>query len=268
MSKVWYNIIFIIIILCCTSLYSHEISPSIGLDLIDLPVHKKVSITNASVYDTILSYSIDNDFGDKHGRSTNVHETVHGINNKLRNKYKINLRKNVNGFYAGNGKGIILENPNITIRDIIPYIPEVVRGYRYNLYFVKQLGDWNEVPTYPIDEWSCYIAGAETAVDDINRGISIPKSDYVSGALEFSIYCSSLAMTVKEKDNNYWLKNHQFKHTINYFLIKAEKVFSEGCVIFKSDNQTLLLDNLRNHRDTSKLREFLKLEFDGIFVDN
>lgn len=214
-----------------------------------------------------MSYSKEKPFGDENGRSTNVHETVHGINNILRNQYKKDYSKNINGFYAGEGYAIILENPKLTLRDILPYIPDVVRGYRYDLYFVKQLGDWNDTPTYPIDEWSAYIAGAECAVDDTNNGLSIQKSDYVSGALEFSIYCTALAMAVKDKDINYWNNNIQFKNTIQYFLIKSEKIFSEGCDRFPSEKQDKLLNNLRNHEDTENLRQFLITEFQGIFVD-
>lgn len=239
---------------------------SLGLVLVDITKYRSVEPENL-VYSEILSHSKSEPFGDEHGRSTNAHETVHGINNQLRNGYKSILKKNVNGFYAGAGKGIIVENPKLTIRDIIPNIPAILRGYRYNLYFVDQLGDWNDVPTYPIDEWSAYIAGAECAVDDTNHGINIPKSDYVSGALEFSIYCTALALTVKEKDPEYWKVNEQFRHTIKYYLIKSEKVFFEGKDKFQSDKQDKLLNDLRNHPDSIHIRNMLLLDFEGIFVD-
>lgn len=240
---------------------------SVGLLLVDLDQYHTVQPKHM-IYSQVLSYSKNKGFGDADGRSTNIHETVHMINSALRNKYKQLLKKNVNGFYADNGKGIIVENPpSITMRDIIPNIPEILRCYRYELYFVKQLGHWNEVPTYPMDEWTAYIAGAECAVDDVANGISLPKSDYVSGALEFSIYCTALAMTVKEKNPDYWRKNEQFKNAIKYFLIKSEKVFAEGHIQFPSDKQSLLLYNLRNHQNAAKLRNFLLLEFEGIFVD-
>lgn len=238
---------------------------SVGLILVNIPQYRKPKTD--TFYDETLSYSKNNPFGDEHGRSTNVHETVHGINNELRNQYKIKSKKNVNGFYAGDGRGIIIENPKLTMRDIIPYIPQSVRGYRFELYFVKQLGDWNDVPTYPMDEWASYIAGAECAVNDIQNNIPIAKSDYVSGSLEFSIYCTALALAVSKKDSVYWKDNEQFKNTIQYFLIKAEKVFNEGQDNFPSDKQDKLLFNLRNEESTKELREFLLNEFQGVFVD-
>jgi hypothetical protein len=239
---------------------------SVGLKLIDIPKYREQK--QLLIYDEILSHSITEPFGDHHGRSTNAHETVHGINNVLRNHYTKTSKKKFNGFYAGSGKGILIEEPNITMKHIISYIPKTVRGYRFELYFEKQLADWNDTPTYPIDEWSAYIAGAECAVDDhINGKIETQKADSVSGALEFSIYCTALAMAVKDHDVDYWMKNAQFKHAIKYFLIKSEKIFFEGHETFPSKAQDELLMHLRNHSDTSDLRRFLMDEFEGIFVD-
>ncbi len=240
---------------------------SVGLKLFDLKKHRQLPHLDL-IYNEVMSYSEDEPFGDEHGRSTNVHETVHGINSRIRNSFKIKYKKNLNGFYAGAGKGLIVENPPIKIRDIVPFIPEVVRGYRYNLYFVQQLGDWDDTPTYPMDEWSAYIAGAECAVDDATRDIKLKeKSDSVSGSLEFSIYCTALALTVKNKCPDYWSENEQFKNIIKYYLIKSEKVFFEGKQLFPSEKQDALLINLREHQDTMKLRQFLLEELDGIFVD-
>jgi hypothetical protein len=250
--------------------YSYVRKPrvvSVGLKLFDLKKHRHLSPTDI-IYNEILSYSEEVPFGDEHGRSTNVHETVHGINSKIRNSFKIKYKKNLNGFYAGAGKGILVENPPIKMRDVVPFIPDVVKGYRYNLYFVKQLGDWDDTPTYPMDEWSAYIAGAECAVDDATRDIKLKeKSDSVSGALEFSIYCAALALTVKNKCPDYWSENEQFRNIIKYYLIKSEKVFFEGKGFFPSEKQESLLINLREHKDTLELRQFLLEEFDGIFVD-
>lgn len=250
--------------------YSYTTKPrviSVGLKLFDLKKHRQLPNLDF-VYNEVLSYSEDKPFGDEHGRSTNVHETVHGINSRIRNSFKIKYKKNLNGFYAGAGKGLIVDNPPIKIRDIVPFIPEVVRGYRYNLYFVQQLGDWDDVPTYPIDEWSAYIAGAECAVDDATRDIKLKeRSDSVSGSLEFSIYCAALALTVKNKCPDYWSENEQFKNVIKYYLIKSEKVFFEGKELFPSEKQDTLLINLREHHDTMRLRQFLLEDFDGIFVD-
>jgi hypothetical protein len=251
-----------LIIFCSSSIGADRIVP-IGLKLIKLKKYKNFSET--SIYNEVMNYSESPPFGDEHGRSTNVHETVHGINSYIRNKF---YKDKINGFYAGSGYGILVKNPKLRLRQIKDYVPLSLRGYRFNLYFEKQLGDWDDTPTYHIDEWSAYIAGAECAVDDANRDISFKeRSDSVSGALEFSIYCTALAMATKDLDKTYWDSEEQLKQTINYFLIKAEKVFFEGQKLFPSKAQDLLLYNLRNSTDAKPIRDFLITEFGGIFVD-
>jgi hypothetical protein len=74
-------------------------------------------------------------------------------------------------------------------------------------------------------------------------------------------------MVVSKKDREYWNTNEQFRNAIQYFLIKAEKVFNEGQDSFPSDRQDKLLFNLRNEESTKELRDFLIKEFQGVFVD-
>lgn len=235
----------------------------IGLNLIKLKKYR--DHTETSIYNEVMNYSKDLPFGDEHGRPTNVHETVHGINSSIRNDF---YKDKVNGFYAGNGYCILIKNPKLKLRQIKNYIPDALKGYRFKLYFEDQLGDWDDTPTYHIDEWSAYIAGAECAVDDAKNNIyHKQKEDSVSGALEFSIYCTALCMATKDLDKEYWNDNCQMKQAINYYLIKAEKVFFEGQTMFPSEKQDKLLYSLRNHEDAKNIRDFLAQEFGGVFVD-
>ena len=153
------------------------------------------------------------------------------------------------------------------MKDIIPYVPSSVRGYRFRTYFIENIQHWNDVALYPIDEWSAYIAGAECAVDDYhNRIFAENKEDSVSGSLEFSIYCLSLAMSIQEKDPDYWNNYTYFKNSIFFFLMKAENVFYVGQDLFPSKKQEEMLKNLRENDDTKEMRLFLKTHFDNIFI--
>lgn len=232
---------------------------------IELNVFKledKKNLKKDSVYNQAISY-FAKPFGDKHGRSTNVHETIHGINNTISN-----LRKGYRAFFVGYGRAVWIKEPNITMNDIIPYIPQSVKGYRYDLYFVSQIKSWNNVALYPIDEWSAYIGGAESSVDDYhNQDFDIKTNfDNVSGSLEFSVYCIALSMAIKERDSNYWQENDNFKNCMILFLNKAEKVFFEGKDIFRSNNQNDIIYNLQTHKDCDSMRKFIYQEFNGIFL--
>jgi hypothetical protein len=52
-------------------------------------------------------------------------------------------------------------------------------------------------------------------------------------------------------------------------LIEAEKTFGEGMKIenFRNSSQEKLHKNLKNSPDATKIRAFLKEEFDNIFID-
>lgn len=233
-------------------------SSPIDIDIFEL--EDKQNLERTSVYNQALTcYS--KPFGDKHGRSTNVHETVHGINNALSNR-----RKGYRAFYCGHRRCLWIKEPNISMKDIIPHIPDVLKEYRYTLYFVSQLKYWENVGLYPLDEWSAYIAGAECAVDDYKELGIDSKSDSVSGSLEFSIYCTALAKAVKQKDSGYWKTYPEFKNSIKFLLVKSEKIFFEGRSIFPSERQEKLLTNLQNHPKAKPIRDFLIEEFDGVFI--
>lgn len=240
-----------------------EMEPrSTPIDIDVFLLQEKRKLDSNSVYNRVTSCFAE-PFGNKHGRSTNVHETVHGINNALSNS-----KSGYRGFYCGMARGLWLKEPDITMLDIIPNIPKTLKGYRYNLYFVSQLKYWGKVALYPVDEWSAYICGAECSVDDYNQNVLTDnnKFDNVSGSLEFSIYCTALAKTVKEKDNKYWKEYPKFKNTIKFFLVRSEKVFFEGKDIFPSAKQDILLNNLKYNKEAKSIRNFLLNEFDGVFI--
>lgn len=234
---------------------------STPIELNIFSLEDKQKLDKNSVYNKTISY-FSKPFGDQHGRSTNVHETIHGINNALSN-----LRKAYRAFYIGNGKAIWIKEPKIKMKDIIQYIPEPVKGYRYKTYFVSQIKSWNDVALYPMDEWVAYIGGAECGVDDYNRGISKEKNiDMVSGSLEFSIYCVALSMAIENYDNTYWKENQNFRNCMILLLNKAEKVFFEGINIFPSEKQTKLLYNLQTNKDCLDMRKFIDENFNGVFL--
>lgn len=234
------------------------------LKFIDVPKKNK-DIEDDSVYNDVLSRQSE-PFGDEAGRHVNVHETAHGIHSDLRNEYQRKLGYKCNAFYCLKGKAVILKDPNITIRDIAKYIPKNLRSYRYNLYFITQLKDWDDVPTYVLDEWNAYILGSECAVEDYQRRIEIPRSDAVSGCLDFSIYAIAMSMAVKELDPEYWQEHPEFKEFIKYNLKRADMAFYLGKDVFKSSNQEKLLDAFLNDKQSDNLRNFMKKELGEYFV--
>jgi hypothetical protein len=239
------------------------IKPSLQL----YPVIQYRNIEENTIYGDVFNHSKQEPYT-KSNRRINVHETSHGITSELRNHYERLWKQKLNVFYVLDGKCIILNESNITMSHVIEYIPPILRSYRYNLYFIEQTKNWNDMPSYIIDEWNSYILGSKCAVQDFNNGLITENVDAVSGCLDFSIYAICFAMAVKDHDKEYWENYGEFKESVKFLLIQAEKTFNEGMKIknFVTATQLKLLNDLRTHKDAEKIRQFLIDEFDGIFV--
>jgi hypothetical protein len=242
--------------------------PKIQLNFVSVSEYR--NIVGDCIYADVLKHSKAEPYGDAHGRYTNVHETAHSIHNELRNEYKALLKIRVNGFYCLNGKAVILKEPPIEMRHIIPYIPLCLRSNRYKLYFTEQIKYWNDTPSYVLDEWNCYILGGACAIDDYCRNIPLDKTNAVSGSLEFAIYSVALCMAVKDHHPEYWQNNLKtFKAFIAHSLKKTETIFYSGKDIpeFADSSQDKLLHNLLYDSLANEIRNFLKEEFDGTLLN-
>ena len=218
-----------------------------------------------SVHQEVMSYSVERPFGNAHGRPTNVHETVHGIHATYRNKAFTEGRRRTNCLYVGDGLVAYVKEPDFLIRNVQRHVPPSLRGYRYPLYFVTQLRDWDDSPLYIFDEWSAYIAGGESAVDDHKRGIT-DECDAVSGCLEFSIYAVAVYLTAKERTPDYadW---NQLRGVLAHNLTRAEAAFDAGRNVFRNTKQDRMHRNLQTCDDAEPIRKVLREEFGGAFLD-
>ena len=105
----------------------------------------KVRDGENSVLGDILSHSRGAPFGDGSGRSTNGHETTHGINSEIRNSH--NSQGKVNGFYVLEGRGVVIEEPNMRKSRVAEFVPQSLRSYRYGTYITGQSA-WDDTPLY------------------------------------------------------------------------------------------------------------------------
>lgn len=230
------------------------------------------SSESGSVYGDVISHSKDKPYGDQNGRLTNVHETTHGINSYVRNSNSSGRGK-INGFYVLEGRGVVLDEPRLTMEDAKRFVPQTLRADRWQLYMVQQLRHWNDTPTYICDEWVAYTNEAAAAVDDVRKGrYRSPNGmivDGVYGTLEFSIYTIGLCMAVKEKDPVYWQTNQQFKNFVIWELKNSQKYFLEGRVMkeFRFEKQDRFLLEFLQGRDCEAMRKFVRDELDGAFLD-
>jgi len=247
-------------------IHEEPIKPEIVPVFVDVPEFR--SNSEQSVYGDTMRHSEESPFGDQHGRSTNVHETIHGIHSYLRNKYKSSNNR-VNGFYGLDGRGIIIEEPNIRKSQIKKFVPQNLRSFRYSLYLDRS-AEWDDTPLYIYDEWTAYVLGGKCNVDDVqNNRYKGGWSDGVSGCLDFSIYAIALSMAVKEYDPDYWENNKQFRNYTIWNLREACKTYTIGHKMdqFKWDKQDALLIEFLTSSAAEPMRKFVSENFEGVWLD-
>ena len=239
-------------------------------EFVKVPVLKQHS--EKSVYGDVMSHSQERPFGDQNGRSTNAHETAHGIHSYLRNKYT-SPQKRVNGFYALDGRGVIVQEPKLRKNQIANFVPKSFREFcadRYNLYVTGQR-EWDDTPLYIYDEWTAYIIGAKCNVEDVQAGrYRGGWTDGVAGSLDFSMFAIATAMAVKQHDPQYWETNTQFRNYTIWALKEAQKNFEVGRTMsqFKWDKQDSLLNKFLTSSDAAAMRKFTAENLNGAWLDS
>lgn len=231
-----------------------------------IEVKKFRNVSRDSVYADVLSHSNKGSFGNAHGRSTNVHETAHRIHSYIRNSYR---QGKINGFYCLNGRGVIIEEPNMRKSRIAEFLPQNLRSYRYGTYISGQA--WDSIPLYIYDEWTAYVLGGMCNVDDVQSGrYRGAWTDGVSGCLGFSIYAVATCMAVKKYDPNYWETNEQFRNFTIYMLHQAHETYMVGSKMdkFKWDKQDRLLKELLTSREAEPMRAFMNEYLEGVWLED
>lgn len=159
----------------------------------------------------------------------------------------------VNAIYCGKNRAITLKEPNIKKSSCIPFLPRVLREYRYTTYIEGQRS-WDNEPLYVEDEHGAYINGTLTGLDIIERGGNLEWTDLALGPLEFNIYITAILMSA-EKAGELYEKLIDF---IKWQLIVGFNAFFKARKHFPWDRQDTLLHNLQVHPDGANMRSFMK----------
>jgi hypothetical protein len=199
-----------------------------------------------------------------------AHETTHGINSNIRQKYSRGWGANnnldiwgrsvwkaidgkpvfhagrINGFYCLNNKAAIINEPPTTMQAAAALVPKSLRGPVYQLYMVQQASSWGDTPLYIFDEWVAYTNGSECRID-----LKIQeRSETVSQMLEFDVYSLCLAMAIKKNASDY--DDTQFK---KFLMWNIERSFS----LYKGEERAQsYLEALRTGAEAEDLRKFTK----------
>jgi len=139
-----------------------------------------------------------------------VHELTHGASNRL---HASTIK---HGIYLGDGKGIILKHPKVTIQQVAYHVPKDQRGPIFQLYMVDQpKGGWNKSPIYICDEWNSYVHGTIA-----RRQLGWEKRQETEDfAREMERYCRTMLKVVKKHDPDY----PDLQHLSNFIDWQSER---------------------------------------------
>lgn len=190
------------------------------------------------------------------------HETTHGINSQLRNKFQqggvgwngqqwlVTEQVRINGFYVLNNKAVIINEPKGTIREAAALVPQSLRGQTYKLYMVQQAGQWNDTPTYVFDEWVAYTNGSAVRLD-----LKITsRAETVLYMLEFNNYAIATAMACKTDDV-------QFKRFLMWHLERTMELYRQNLSVGDVSQATAWIEKTRSSPDAEALRAFARQYF-------
>lgn len=119
-----------------------------------------------------------------------AHETTHGLNARMRNKYGHPC------FYLLNDVGFGCEKQNFTLREVANKIDPEDRGRSYQLYLIDQQRYWNDTPTYVLDELNAYTNGSIVATE-LNSSNRL--RDSLTRSLEFCRYAIIMGHIAQNK---------------------------------------------------------------------
>jgi hypothetical protein len=244
--------------------------PGDGLVFLDFPAQRPPDPRAAGDVLQDIVQHLPTSYGDQYYFDepiTWAHETTHGINSELRN-YHNNTGKRANGFYVLANRGVILVEPDLRKSDANMYVPQKLRGFRYETYMSGQQA-WDDTPTYIFDEWVAYTNGGAVGVALVEKGLFGNEwQDGVYGQLEFVVYSMALGMAVEAKDPDYFQTYPQFREFLAWNTRRAMEVFRKGRVMtqFQYDVQDTYFETLRSDPSAQAMRDFISRTWGEAFL--
>jgi hypothetical protein len=224
-----------------------------------------------SLFGDVMNHTTRDQLVLRHDRNTNVHETLHRINNHIRNTYnKGNVR--YNAFYVFDNKAVLIEEPKSKKSQVPAFVPSSLRtSGRFNTYVLGMNQWWDNQPLYLVDEWSAYVGDSMSNIEDVKNGRHNGQwSDGVAGCLDMGIYCVAMAMSIEKHDPEYWAANKQFRNFMTWHLERAWDAYKIGSKMkeFKWETQDRMLHTLRTSQDAEEMRRFMRKHLSAVWLDS
>lgn len=187
------------------------------------------------------------------------HEACHMIHSDLRQKHE-----GKPALYIGGNKYIFFSNPKMTKDRIAQFVPDDLRGSRFQLYIAGSK-DWSDFPNYVLDEAQAYITGFTVGVELVESGkYREGNTDYIMSIIEFSIYALALVHAIDKFDKPYYEREPEFIKYIGWFLRRSRSLYNKG-VLMKEFSWTNM-DKYVLKFQQSIFKDTLKTRFGGVWL--
>lgn len=191
------------------------------INWVEVPASRKSAREHTEWEKDISSRAVLGNWYLKYATDIYVHEATHVLVGRL------SPRASQEGFYVGNGKGLVLDQPKKgTLLSGVPYIPsELHRLTRYKIYMQDQPRNQPTLnrPLYPLQELCCYNNGAESALQ--NKKNPTYKSDILIAPLEMALFCSAIAHDQKVNNSQEWKESAPLRLFLHHEFTRAVKNF-------------------------------------------
>lgn len=168
------------------------------------------------------------------------------------------------GFYVMNSQMAFVTEPAGTkLANVASHVPASLHGSLFQNELVDSLGDWNDTPTFILDEWVVYTNGATAAVE-LGKAGKIPSPrDGVSGALELTLYALAFGASVEPAT-----LSTQLLQFLAWNAERAMDLYRAGAAmpVFSGAAQASLYSAWKTSADAVPLRNFARRVFGGPYV--
>lgn len=184
-----------------------------------------------------------------------AHETTHGINANVRNKYIADSKHQIryNAFYVLNNKAVLVVEPKGTIKSAADKTPKSLRQVRqslFNLYMTSKA--WDNRPLYICDEWSAYTNGSE-----VRNELQIDNDSEIDNTVYMGVMTLVMLWTLNPE-------NTQLQAFVAWNWERTMRLRAE------SGNPELgeeILLMLRHSADCAELRQYIRDCFGKVWTD-
>ena len=179
------RVVAIAVLLLAPGVVVADRAEDLGLEFVDVPAARQSSYPGLLGEIYARTYQPQR-WGDK---TTAAHEETHGTNSAIRNKH--GTSDSCNAMYVGGNRGILIQEPRVSLNTVARYLPPAMREMSYDLYFRQSLRDWQYNTLYLCDEWSAYVNCTAVGAESGRVGYS----DALQMA-EFTVYVIAAACAV------------------------------------------------------------------------